>query len=93
MKNVLYEELLTTEEDRDSFKDHIIEIAVSEIDNYLDMGCFKDNAAVRPMLIEGFRFGYAKAVEDLLALIKLNFISGVSTMEGLIEKIKKEYLK
>ena len=42
--------------------DHDLEtLASAYVDEYLDMGCFKDPSLFRPALIEGFLFGFRAA--------------------------------
>ena len=45
--------------------DKIREEAEEYIDNYLDMGCFKDPDKWRPALIEGYEFGYKSHDEEI----------------------------
>lgn len=48
--------------------DKLYEEAEKYIDDYLDMGCFKDPDLFRPALIEGYEFGHKSRDKEIKKL-------------------------
>jgi len=41
-------------------------LAIKYVDEYLDMGCFKDPQSIRGAMLEGFTFGYRECEKEFI---------------------------
>lgn len=54
-------------------------MAARRVDNYIDMGCFRNPELVRPALLEGFEMGYREAQQQIITDFRGDELDAVMT--------------
>lgn len=57
----------------------VTELAARRVDNYIDMGCFRNPELVRPVMLEGFEMGYREAQQQIITDFRGDELDAVMT--------------
>lgn len=57
----------------------VTELAARRVDNYIDMGCFRNPELVRPAMLEGFEMGYREAQQQIITDFRMDELDAVMT--------------
>ena len=55
----------------------VTELATKQVDNYIDMGCFRNPELVRPAMLEGFEMGYREAKKQIVTDFRMDELDAV----------------